>query len=91
MPNHITEIEKLVGDAERTAIRDLKRELVGDEHLRAEIIAQFNQIIKQKSEDLRQSNELACQEYSQQILVQLFGELEQIKQAILDEPNTDSF
>lgn len=46
LPNHVTEIENLVSDAERTAIRDLKRELVGDEQLSAEIMAQFQQIIK---------------------------------------------
>ena len=33
MPANIGEIEKLVQDAERTAIRDLKRELVGDQLL----------------------------------------------------------
>ena len=41
IPNHISEIDKLVLDAERTAIRDLKRELVGDQSLSQEIIAQF--------------------------------------------------
>ena len=46
LPNHVTEIENLVSDAERTAIRDLKRELVGDEQLSAEIMAQFQEIIK---------------------------------------------
>jgi len=46
LPNHVTEIQNLVSDAERTAIRDLKRELVGDEQLSAEIMAQFSEIIK---------------------------------------------
>ena len=39
VPNHASEIDKLVIDAERTAIRDLERELVGDESLSKEIIA----------------------------------------------------
>lgn len=39
MPAHASEIEKLVIDAERTAIRDLQRELVGDETLIGEIVA----------------------------------------------------
>ena len=54
MPCNIVEMEKLVQDAERTAIRDLRRELVGDESLAQEIITQFEQIIRQKSEELRQ-------------------------------------
>ena len=33
MPVNIAEMEKLVQDAERTAIRDLQRELVGDSSL----------------------------------------------------------
>ena len=54
MPCNIADMEKLVQDAERTAIRDLKRELVGGESLELEIIMQFEQIIRQKSEELRQ-------------------------------------
>ena len=54
MPCNIAEMDKLVQDAERTAIRDLRRELVGDESLASEIIAQIQQIIGQKSEELRQ-------------------------------------
>jgi len=68
MPNHVGEIEKLIMDAERTAIRDLQRELVGDASLIQEIVSQFQQVISQKSEDLRLQNEQACQEYSQQML-----------------------
>ena len=41
LPANVNEVEKLVQDAERTAIRDLKRELVGDESLTQEIVAQF--------------------------------------------------
>ena len=41
LPANVIEVEKLVQDAERTAIRDLKRELVGDQSLTQEIVAQF--------------------------------------------------
>jgi len=65
LPTHASEIEKFVSDAERTAIRDLQRELVGDEGLTNEIVAQFKQIIVQKSADIRLQNDAACQEFSQ--------------------------
>lgn len=91
MPANISEVEKLLQDAERTAIRDLKKELVGDQSLMQELIAQFQQIISQKSEELRLQNELACQEFCQQMLMQLFSELEQVKQAIIEDPFGDSF
>jgi len=54
MPANTSDMDKLVQDAERTAIRDLRRELVGDESLASEIMTQFEQIIRQKSEELRQ-------------------------------------
>ena len=41
MPTNITDMDKMVQDAERTAIRDLKKELVGDASLTNEIVAQF--------------------------------------------------
>ena len=91
MPNHASEIDKLVIDAERTAIRDLQRELVGDSTLSQEIIAQFKQIIEQKSEDLKLQNEAACQEFASQMLMQLFSELEQVKLAIVEDASQDAF
>ena len=44
MPQNVVDIEKLIEDSERTAERDLARELVGDESLQKEIIAQFKEI-----------------------------------------------
>ena len=91
MPQNVVDIEKLIEDSERTAERDLARELVGDESLQKEIIAQFKEITGQRKNDLKQQNEMACQEFSQQMLVQLFSEVEQVKQGIMEEPEGDSF
>lgn len=41
MPANVVDVETIVQDAQRTAIRDLKRELVGDKTFSDEIIAQF--------------------------------------------------
>ncbi len=41
MPANVAEVEKLIVDAERTAIRDLKRELVGEDSFVQEIVAKF--------------------------------------------------
>ena len=41
MPANVAEVEKLIIDAERTAIRDLKRELVGEDSFVQEIVAKF--------------------------------------------------
>ena len=52
---------------------------------------QFRQIIEQKSEDLKLQNEAACQEFASQMLMQLFSELEQVKQAIVEDASQDAF
>jgi hypothetical protein len=72
-------------------MRDLKKELVGEESLIEQTVSQYATAFAEKSTHLRQQNEMACQEFCQQMLVQLFSELDQIKQQFMDEDFNDCF
>ena len=69
LPTNGTDLERLIQDTEKTAVKEMKRCLVGDPEIANDCLSQFDQIFKQKIEELRAQNEMACQESAQQMLV----------------------
>ena len=78
-PANQPEFEKTLTETERNAVRDLQKELNSEPNLLKEYMLQLKKYLTKRIQDLNNQNLAACQEYSQQMLQQLFAELDQIK------------
>ena len=65
LPTNGTDLERLIQDTEKTAVKEMKKCLVGDPEISNDVLQQFDQIFKQKIEEMRMQNEIACQESAQ--------------------------
>jgi len=59
-----TEYEKSLQDAERTAVKDLKKELTADEQIAHEFVARLKQYLAKRIKELSAQNHHFCQEFA---------------------------
>ncbi len=91
MPVSQSEYEKSLKDAERTAHKDLSKELTINPQLASEYSSKLKSHLVKRTKELISHNHQLCQEFSQQMIAQLFTELDQIKQACQEDPCSNSF